>query len=45
MAQPWYGVRMSRTKWYNLLVPAERVEAMRVLWGIVGWGMRKTEDV
>ncbi|TGO79813.1 hypothetical protein BELL_0022g00230 [Botrytis elliptica] len=32
-----------RTKWYDLFKKEDRVEAMRVIWGIMAWGMRGEE--
>ncbi|TGO68609.1 hypothetical protein BOTNAR_0022g00170 [Botryotinia narcissicola] len=32
-----------RTKWYDFFKGEDRVEAMRVIWGIMAWGMRGGE--
>ena len=43
--QPWYVLEMKRSKWFDLLVAQDRVEAMRGIWAILGWQMRNmTED-
>lgn len=34
-----------RTKWYDLFRAEDRVEAMRVLWGVMAWAMRGEETV
>lgn len=31
---------MKRSKWFDLLVAQDRVEAMRGIWAILGWQMR-----
>ncbi|MCJ1297902.1 hypothetical protein MMC08_000690 [Hypocenomyce scalaris] len=41
--QPWYGLDMQRSRWYNLLEPADRVQAMRGIWGVMAWLMRDGE--
>ncbi|OTB12516.1 hypothetical protein K445DRAFT_76980 [Daldinia sp. EC12] len=39
----WGKLEVWRSKWYDLFVVEERLEAMRLLWGMMGWVMR-TED-
>ena len=41
----WWGVKMQRSRWYDLLHPQDRLEAMKGVWAILGWMMRNTEDV
>ena len=31
---------MQRSKWLDLLVAQDRVEAMRGIWAVLGWQMR-----
>lgn len=38
--QLWYLLDMKRSKWFDLLVAEDRVEAMRGVWAILGWQMR-----
>ena len=38
--QPWYVLEMKRSKWLDLFVADDRVEAMRGIWAILGWQMR-----
>lgn len=43
--QTWYALEMKRSKWFDLLIADDRVEAMRGIWAILGWQMRDmTED-
>ena len=35
---------MKRTKWLDLLVVQDRVEAMRGIWAVLGWQMRIMTD-
>lgn len=37
---PWYKIEVRRSRWFDLLDAADRVEAMRGIWGVVGWLMR-----
>jgi hypothetical protein len=32
---------MWRSKWFDLFLPAERVEAMKCIWGMMAYMMRK----
>lgn len=36
----WFSPKIKRTKWFDLLEPEDRVEAMRVLWGVFSYSMR-----
>lgn len=36
----WYKPTIQRTKWYDLLIPEDRAEAMRALWGVFSYMMR-----
>ncbi|KAA6406621.1 MAG: hypothetical protein FRX48_09553 [Lasallia pustulata] len=38
--RPWYGLDVRRSRWFDLLVPADRVQAMRGVWGVMAWLMR-----
>ncbi len=40
----WERVVMWRSKWYDLFLKEERIEAMGVVWGMMAWLMRKIED-
>jgi hypothetical protein len=35
---------MYRSKWWDMFIVADRVEAMRCIWGMVAWMMRKVDD-
>lgn len=37
------GVRMYRSKWFDMFIGKERVEAMGIVWGMMAWLMRKVE--
>lgn len=37
-------VEVWRTRWFDLFVAQDRVEAMKTLWGIMAYAMRKVED-
>ncbi|KAI2779381.1 hypothetical protein F4815DRAFT_474104 [Daldinia loculata] len=39
----WGKLEVWRSKWYDLFIVEDRLEAMRLLWGVMGWVMR-TED-
>ena len=36
----WYGLPLQRSKWYDLFDPEDRVQAVRGIWGVMGWMMR-----
>lgn len=38
--QSWYTLEMKRSKWFDLLIADDRVEAMRGIWAVLGWQMR-----
>lgn len=40
----WEKVVIWRSKWYDLYLKEERIEAMGVVWGMMAWLMRKLED-
>jgi hypothetical protein len=42
--EAWERVVLWRSRWYDLYLKEERVEAMGVVWGMMGWLMRKIED-
>lgn len=37
------ALEMVRSRWWDMFVPADRVEAMRGVWGMMAWLMRKVE--
>jgi hypothetical protein len=41
----WGKLEMWRSKWFDLFVIEERLEALRLLWGMTAWLMRKDEGV
>ena len=44
MQQPWYLLEMKRSKWFDLFVVDDRVEAMRGIWAILAWQMRDMKE-
>ncbi|KAI0118083.1 hypothetical protein F4776DRAFT_635060 [Hypoxylon sp. NC0597] len=40
----WGKLEMWRSRWFDLFIVEERLEAMRLLWGMMGWVMRKDEE-
>ncbi|CZS95119.1 uncharacterized protein RAG0_04897 [Rhynchosporium agropyri] len=40
----WDRLEVRRTKWYDLYLGEERVEAMGCIWGVMAWLMRKVEN-
>ncbi|TVY84755.1 hypothetical protein LSUE1_G000566 [Lachnellula suecica] len=40
----WERMTMWRSKWYDLFIAEERVDAMQVVWGMMAYLMRKIED-
>ncbi|PVH88056.1 hypothetical protein DL98DRAFT_509563 [Cadophora sp. DSE1049] len=43
MEDEWERLEIRRTKWYDLYLKDERVEAMGCVWGVMAWLMRKVE--
>jgi hypothetical protein len=41
---PWGKVVMYRSKWFDLFLKDERIEAMGLVWGMVSWLMRAVDD-
>ncbi|KAI0880976.1 uncharacterized protein GGS22DRAFT_78498 [Annulohypoxylon maeteangense] len=41
----WGKLEMWRSRWFDLFIVEERLEAMRLLWGMMAWVMRVDEDV
>ncbi|KAI8950228.1 hypothetical protein F4801DRAFT_579693 [Xylaria longipes] len=39
----WDKLEIWRSTWFDLFVPEQRLEAMRLLWGMMAWSMRKTD--
>ncbi|KAI1385227.1 uncharacterized protein F4822DRAFT_412459 [Hypoxylon trugodes] len=40
----WGKLEIWRSKWFDLFVVEDRLEAMRLLWGVIGYSMRKDEE-
>lgn len=40
----WDKLEVWRTKWFDLFLVEERLEALRVLWGVLAWLMRRQEQ-
>ncbi|KAI0871117.1 hypothetical protein GGS24DRAFT_472644 [Hypoxylon argillaceum] len=40
--QSWGELEVWRSSWFDLFVVAQRLEAMRLLWGVMAWSMRST---
>lgn len=43
--QTWAQPKVERSRWYDLLVPAERSEAFRGIWGIMSYLMRSGDNL
>ncbi|KUJ10637.1 uncharacterized protein LY89DRAFT_247349 [Mollisia scopiformis] len=41
----WERVSMWRSKWFDMYLGKERVEAMELVWGMMAWLMRKIEGL
>ncbi|KAI1751079.1 hypothetical protein F4782DRAFT_506743 [Xylaria castorea] len=39
----WDKLEIWRSTWFDLFVPEQRLEAMRLLWGVMAWSMRKMD--
>lgn len=42
--EDWGRMNMWRSKWYDLFIAKERVDAMQVVWGMIAYLMRKVGD-
>ncbi|KAI0467304.1 hypothetical protein F4859DRAFT_494936 [Xylaria cf. heliscus] len=40
----WDKLEVWRSTWFDLFVPEHRLEAMRLLWGMMAWSMRKMDE-
>lgn len=40
----WGKLEVWRSKWFDLFIVEERLEAMRLLWGMMSWVMRKQDE-
>lgn len=40
----WGRMMMWRSRWYDLFLAKERIEAMQIVWGMMGYLMRKIEE-
>ncbi|TRX90525.1 hypothetical protein FHL15_008498 [Xylaria flabelliformis] len=36
----WDKLEIWRSTWFDLFIPEQRIEAMRLLWGVMAWSMR-----
>jgi hypothetical protein len=42
-SRSWGGLEVVRSKWFDFFLVEDRVEAMRCIWGVMAWLMRKVE--
>lgn len=40
----WCSPKLQRTRWFDLFNINDRCEAMRGIWGVMSYSMRKTEN-
>lgn len=40
--QPWHVLKLQRTRWYDLLDASDRVEALKGVWSLFHYQLRKT---
>jgi hypothetical protein len=40
----WERIVMWRSKWYDMYLGSERLEAMGIVWGMMAWLMRKIDN-
>jgi hypothetical protein len=40
----WERIVMWRSKWYDMYLGSERLEAMEIVWGMMAWLMRKIDN-
>lgn len=40
--QPWHILKLQRTRWYDLLDPTDRVEALKGVWTLFHYQLRET---
>ena len=40
----WGRLEVSRSRWFDLFLVEDRLEAMRLLWGVMAWLMRRQEQ-
>lgn len=43
--EPWSKPRIERSRWYDLLIPEDRLEAVRGLWGLMAYLMRSGDNM
>ena len=43
-SRSWGGLEVWRSRWYDLFLVEDRVEAMRLLWGVMAWLMRRQQQ-
>lgn len=39
-SQPWYELNVERSRWFDLFVAEDRIQAMRGVWGVFAYLMR-----
>lgn len=42
--RPWGKLEVWRSRWFDLFIAEERLESMRLLWGVMMWLMRNVDD-
>lgn len=42
--QPWHILKLERTRWFDLFVAEDRIEALKGLWRIFHYMMRADEE-
>lgn len=42
--EQWHKLEMKRSRWFDLLVADDRVQAMRGIWAMMSWLMRKGQE-
>lgn len=40
--QPWHVLKLQRTRWFDLLDASDRVEALKAVWSLFHYQLRKT---
>lgn len=40
--QPWHVLKLQRSRWYDLLDASDRVEALKGVWSLFHYQLRKT---
>jgi hypothetical protein len=42
--RPWGKVEVFRSRWFDFFIPDDRVAAMKIVWAMMAYLMRKIED-